>query len=437
MKVLVVGGGGREHALVWKIAQSPLVTKIFAAPGNGGIAECGLKNVADSAIGDAECVPIPSEDIPRLADFAREKRVDLTVVGPEIPLTLGIVDEFEKRGSKIFGPSKRASLIEGSKAFAKEMMEDLHIPTGEFETFTDRHEAIQYIREKGTPIVIKASGLSAGKGVTVARDLESALKAVDEIMTEQIFGDAGKQIVVEEFLEGDEASVFAFTDGERILPTLPAQDHKSVYDGDQGPNTGGMGAYAPASLVDETMQKGIEEKILQPCISGMAEEGRPFKGILYAGLMITEEGPKVLEFNSRFGDPETQAILPLLETDLVEIMLAVCENRLHQIELEWSDRTSVCVVLASGGYPGSYEKGKWIQGLEEVEKMEDVIVFHAGTRLEDHRFFTQGGRVLGVTGIGDNLEKAIEKAYSAVERIHFEGMHYRKDIGFKGLVKVS
>ena len=425
MKILVIGSGGREHALVWKIAQSPRVEKVFAAPGNGGMGQL------------AECVAIQSKDISSLVDFAEKNQIDLTVVGPELPLTLGIVDTFESRDLRIFGPSKKASEIEGSKAFAKGLMEQYNIPTGEFKTFTDRERAIGYIQERGAPIVIKANGLAAGKGVIVAKELDVALKAVEDFLVKRVFGYAGREIVVEEYLEGEEASVFAFTDGEGILSTLPAQDHKPIYDGDQGPNTGGMGAYAPAPYLDDRMLKKIEEEILKPAIFGLAVEGRPYKGVLYAGLIIAEEGPKVLEFNCRFGDPETQAILPLLETDLVEIMIAVCEGRLHQINLQWSNRSAVCVVLASKGYPGSYEKGKVIQGLEEVQEMKDVSLFHAGTRAEDHKFFTHGGRVLGVTGVGVDLEEAIQNSYSAVERIHFEGMVYRRDIGAKRLLTLS
>ena len=425
MKILVIGSGGREHALVWKIAQSPRVEKVFAAPGNGGMGQL------------AECVEIQSKDISSLVNFAEKNQIDLTVMGPELPLTLGIVDAFESRDLRIFGPSKKASEIEGSKVFAKGLMEQYNIPTGEFKTFTDRERAIGYIQERGAPIVIKANGLAAGKGVIVAKELDTALKAVEDFLVKRVFGYAGREIVVEEYLEGEEASVFAFTDGERILSTLPAQDHKPIYDGDQGPNTGGMGAYAPASYLDDLMLKRIEEEILKPAIFCLAEEGRPYKGVLYAGLIIAEEGPKVLEFNCRFGDPETQAILPLLETDLVEIMIAVCEGRLHQINLQWSNRSAVCVVLASKGYPGSYEKGKVIQGLEEVQKMKDVSLFHAGTRTEDHKFFTHGGRVLGVTGVGVDLEEAIQNSYSAVEKIHFEGMGYRRDIGAKGLLTIN
>jgi phosphoribosylamine--glycine ligase len=425
MKVLVVGSGGREHAVAWKISQSTRVEKVFAAPGNDGFGDI------------AESVSIKSEDFPRLADFVDKYKIDFTVVGPELPLTLGIVDKFEEWGFKIFGPSKGAAEIEGSKAFAKEFMKKHHIPTGDYKIFTDRNKAIKYLRDRGAPVVIKASGLAAGKGVTVAKDIETAFQAVDHIMVEQIFGKAGTEIVIEEYLEGEEVTILAFTDGKTVLPLLPSQDHKPLLDGDHGPNTGGMGAYAPAPIVGEEMLSRIEGEILKPVVMGLADEGRSYKGVLYAGLIMTGDGPKVIEFNCRFGDPEAQAILPLLNIDLMDVITAVSEGRLEHIELNESNRAAACVVLASKGYPGSYDKGIVIEGLEDVSKLEDVILFHAGTRSEDQKYLTNGGRVLGVTGLGDGLEEAIQTAYSAVEKIQFEGMYYRKDIGAKGLSNVG
>jgi phosphoribosylamine--glycine ligase len=425
MKVLVVGSGGREHALAWKISQSRRVEKVFAAPGNDGFGDV------------AESVSIKSEDFPRLADFVDKYKIDYTVVGPELPLTLGIVDKFEEWGFKIFGPSKRAAEIEGSKVFAKEFIKKLQIPTGDFKTFTDRNKAIKYLRDRGAPIVIKVSGLAAGKGVTVAKDIDTAIQAVDHIMVEQIFGKAGSEIVIEEYLEGEEVTILAFTDGKTVLPLLPSQDHKPLLDEDQGPNTGGMGAYAPAPIVNDEMLTKIEEEILKPVVMGLADEGRAYKGVLYAGLIMTLDGPKVMEFNCRFGDPEAQVILPLLDVDLMDVITAISEGRLEHIELNESKRAAACVVLASKGYPGNYDKGILIEGLEDVSKLEDVILFHAGTRSEDQKYFTNGGRVLGVTGMGDGLEEAIQTAYSTVDMIQFEGMYYRKDIGAKGLVALK
>lgn len=417
----MVGGGGREHALVWKIAKSPLVDEVYAAPGNGGIAKI------------AKCIDVKPEDLNSLAKFARDEGLDLTVVGPEMPLALGIVDEFARQGLRIFGPTKGAAQVESSKLFAKELMGRCGIPTAEFKSFTDRDRAVLHIRDKGAPIVVKASGLAGGKGAIVCENVDSAVKAVDLLMVEKKLGHSGEVVVVEEYLAGEEASVLAFTDGSTVLPLIPSQDHKPIYDEDKGPNTGGMGAYAPAPLVDAKMLQLITQTILIPAVKGMSAQGIPYKGVLYAGLMMTREGPKVLEFNCRFGDPEIQPIFPLLRNDLVEVMLALMEGRLHQVKLEWENRAAVCVVLASGGYPGSYQKGKQISGIEEVNQMEDVILFHAGTRLTRDGLVTSGGRVIGVTGIGDTLKQAIEKAYSAAEGIRFENAYYRKDIGEKGL----
>ena len=424
MKVLVIGSGGREHALVWKLAQSPKVEKIYGAPGNPGIAQIG------------ECVNISPTDIKGLADFAEKEGVDLTVVGPEAPLVAGIVDEFENRGLKIFGPSKEAAKLEGSKAFSKEMMKKYGVPTADFEVFDDPEKAKKYIKEKGAPIVVKADGLAAGKGVVVARNVEEALEAIDKIMIEKVFGDAGNRVVVEDCLFGEEASYLVVTDGENFIPLATAQDHKAVFDGDKGPNTGGMGAYSPAPVLSKEMEKEVQERVIKPILRGMKEEGHPFKGILYAGLMITEEGPKVLEFNVRFGDPEAQVILRRLKTDLVDVCQSVIEGNLID-SLEWIPETAICVVLASKGYPGKYEKGKVITGIEEAEKIDNVVVFHAGTAIKDGKLVTNGGRVLNVTALGKDVVEARENVYKSIEKIHFDGMHYRKDIGLKALKRLG
>jgi len=419
MRILVVGGGGREHTLVWKLASSPLVDKLFAAPGNAGMAEL------------AECVDIKVEDITRLADFAEKNSVDLTVVGPELPLTLGIVDEFERRNLKILGPTKSAAEIEGSKVFAKEFMKKHHIPTASFKIFDNPDQASDFVRSSDLPLVVKADGLAAGKGAVIVEDTPSALSIIRKMMVEKIFGQAGSRVVVEDFLEGEEITILAFTDGETISPMVSSQDHKKIFDGDRGPNTGGMGAYAPTTIVDDRMMKRINDEILEPTVTGLEREGRTFKGILYAGLMITERGPKVMEFNCRFGDPETQVILPLLKSDLAEIFLSIVEGELSLQEVEWNDNFAVCVVLASAGYPGKYERDKEISGLNRAKQMEDVLIFHAGTKKRGGRMFTNGGRVLGVTATDKSMEKAIQKAYSAVDKIEFEGMQYRKDIGYR------
>ncbi|MFA0782083.1 phosphoribosylamine--glycine ligase [Fervidibacter sacchari] len=416
MKVLVVGGGGREHALVWKIAQSPKVSQIFCAPGNAGIAKL------------AQCLPIGAEDIVALADFAQREGIDLTVVGPEAPLCAGIVDEFQRRGLRIFGPTKSAAEIEGSKVFCRQLLAKWNIPSPKFATFDDPNEAKAYIRQQGAPIVVKADGLAAGKGSIVCATLDEAFRAVDRIMVEREFGEAGKRVVVEEFLEGREASVMVFTDGRTVKPMLPSRDHKRLLDNDQGPNTGGMGAYCPVPDIDALLYDEIVETIMKPTIAALAAEGRPYKGVLYGGLMLTKEGPKVLEFNCRFGDPETQAVLPLLDADLVDICEAVIDERLHEVDVRWKDGACICVVMASAGYPGAYEKGKVITGIEEAEGEEGVIVFHAGTAMKDGQLVTSGGRVLGVTAIGRDFAEATEKVYKAVSKIHFDGAHYRRDI---------
>ncbi len=421
MKVLVVGGGGREHALVWKIAQSPKVSKVYCAPGNAGISE------------QATIVPIPANDLDRLLEFALKEKIDLTVVGPEDPLTRGIVDLFESRGLLIFGATKKAAEIEGSKAFAKEMMKKCYIPTAFYEIFDNRNEAVKYIRNQGAPIVVKADGLAAGKGVIVCKTIEEAIHSVDQIMVEKIFGNAGNRVVVEEYLVGEEASYVAFTDGKTILPMASSQDHKPILDGDQGPNTGGMGAYSPAPVVTDQVHEKIIEKVLRPVIYGMGEEGRPYKGVLYAGLMIHEGHPKVLEFNARFGDPETQPVLMRMKGDIVPILEACMQGTLSRHKIEWDNRASVCVVMASKGYPGDYEKGKAIEGLREVSRMGGVSVFHAGTTLKDGQVITNGGRVLGVTGLGEDIPRAIERTYQAVKKISWDGVYYRTDVGQKAL----
>jgi phosphoribosylamine--glycine ligase len=421
MKVLVVGGGGREHALVWKIAKSPKVSKVYCAPGNAGISE------------QATIVPIKANDLNSLLEFALKEKIDLTVVGPEDPLTQGIVDLFESKGLFIFGANKKAAEIERSKAFAKEMMKKYHIPTAFYEIFDNPKEAVKYIREQGAPIVVKADGLAAGKGVIICKTVEEAIQSVEKIMVEKIFGEAGNQVVIEEYLVGEEASYIAFTDGKAILPMASSQDHKPIFDGDQGPNTGGMGAYSPAPVVTEEVHERIIEKILRPIIYGMEEEGRTYKGVLYAGLMIHEGHPKVLEFNARFGDPETQPVLMRMRGDIVPILEACMKGTLSQHQIEWDNRASVCVVMASKGYPGDYEKGKVIRGLKDASKMERAFVFHAGTTLKGDQVITNGGRVLGVTGLGEDIPRAIERTYQAVKKITWDGVHYRTDIGQKAL----
>jgi phosphoribosylamine--glycine ligase len=423
MKILVVGSGGREHALVWKIAQSPRVGKIYCAPGNAGIAQM------------AECLSISAEDVKGLTAWAEKEKIDLTVVGPEAPLTLGMVDIFRARGLRVFGPSQKAAEIEGSKAFTKELMKKYGIPTGESETFTDPAAAIKYIKGKGAPLVVKADGLAAGKGVIICRKVEEALSALDLILVQKAFGAAGAKVVVEEFLEGEEASFLAFTDGETVLPLPTSQDHKAIYDNDQGPNTGGMGAYSPAPVVTEKVHREAMEKVMIPTVRGMAREGRKYQGVLYAGLMIKDEKPKVLEFNARFGDPEAQPLLMRLKSDLIPILEATIDGKLSNHKMELEDRSSVCVVMASGGYPGSYQKGKAISGLQDAARVRDAFVFHAGTALKEGRVVTNGGRVLGVTALGNGIQEAIQRAYEAVAKISWEGAYYRKDIGHKALAR--
>ncbi|OGB90614.1 phosphoribosylamine--glycine ligase [candidate division WOR-1 bacterium RIFCSPHIGHO2_01_FULL_53_15] len=427
MKILVVGSGGREHALVWKIAQSPKVDKIYCAPGNAGTAQL------------AENVSIKSDDIQSLLKFAREKKIDLTVVGPEAPLVAGIVNLFEKEGLRVFGPRQEGAQIEGSKVFAKQIMTKYNIPTAQSGIFTRPKEAIDYINEMGAPIVVKADGLAAGKGVIVAKTKQEAIDAVKLIMEKMEFGSAGEKVVIEERLVGEEASIIAFTDGKSIVPLASSQDHKRVFDNDEGPNTGGMGAYSPAPVVTDRLMEQIDVEVLRPFVAGLRQEGIEYKGVLYAGIMVTKQGPKVLEFNARFGDPETQPILMRMKSDIVPIFEAVIDGKLDDREIEWDERAAVCVVLTAGGYPGKYEKGVPIRGIEKIDQLDGVVVFHAGTGCVSSAcnagpdIVTAGGRVLGVTALGDSIKFAIDKAYRAVDLIHFQGMHYRKDIGKKAL----
>jgi phosphoribosylamine---glycine ligase len=423
MNVLVVGGGGREHAMVWKIAQSPQVKKIYCAPGNAGIA------------GLAECVPINAEDIDQLLAFARQQKIGLTVVGPEGPLSMGIVDLFEKEGLRIFGARKNAAEIEFSKTFAKHIMIKYGVPTAEGKTFTSYKPAAAYIKKMGVPIVVKADGLAAGKGVVVCHTQAEALAALKLIVVEKAFGQAGSKVVVEECLKGEEASFIAFTDGKSVLPLPTSQDHKPIFDDDKGPNTGGMGAYSPAPVVDKYLHERIMNEVMLPTVRGMAAEGCPYKGVLYAGLMINRDQIKVLEFNGRFGDPEAQPLLMRLANDIVPIMEAVIDERLDQCRLQIDERATVCVVMASGGYPGAYKKGLPISGLDKVSRMKDVMVFHAGTGFKGKQVVANGGRVLGVTALGKTVAEAITQAYKAVDIISWPKVQYRKDIGQKALAR--
>jgi phosphoribosylamine--glycine ligase len=425
MKILIVGGGGREHALAWKIAQSKHCTKLYAAPGNPGIAQV------------AECLPIGAEDIDKLIAFAREQRIDLTIVGPERPLIAGIVDRFQKAGLRIFGPTREAAQVEGSKAWAKNVMMHCAVPTAEFHAFTRMAEALRYIDSHEEPLVVKASGEAAGKGVFVCKDQGEARRAVEIIMKDKAFGASGDTVVIEEKLVGEEASLLALVDESSIYMLESAQDHKAALDNDQGPNTGGMGAYSPAPVVTERLETQIDREVLVPMVHGMKTAGAAFKGILYAGIMVTAGGPKVLEFNARFGDPEAQPLLMRLKSDLVEVLDAVIDNRLGEITLEWDPRPAVCVVMASGGYPDKYEKGKEITGLDRAARMEDVVVFHAGTRAESGRIYTDGGRVLGVTALGAGVVEARDRAYEAIRAIHFHHAHWRTDIGMKGIRRMA
>jgi len=420
IKVLIIGSGGREHAIAWKIKQSPMVREIFIAPGNAGTAKIGNN------------IDIKAEDLKGLLNFALKEKIDLTIVGPETPLALGIVDLFEKHKLKIFGPSKKAAKIESSKIFAKYFMKKFKIPTANFKVFSNYFEAENYLKKSSFPIVLKADGLAGGKGVIVSTDFEEAKKGLKELMIDKKFGSAGKRVVIEEYLSGQEISAICLTDGFFVLPLLPAQDHKAIFDNDKGPNTGGMGAYAPVPFVNKKLYNEIVEKILKPAVLGMKKIGRLYKGVLYAGLMLTQEGPKVLEFNCRFGDPETQPQMMLLKSDLVDLMFGCIEGNLEKKKLSWHKGYSVCVVLASKGYPGDYEKGFEIKGLER-KLPPNLQIFHAGTKLEGDKVLTQGGRVLGVTSLASSLKLAIKKAYFAIKKIDFENKYFRKDIGAKGL----
>ncbi|OQX56718.1 MAG: phosphoribosylamine--glycine ligase [Candidatus Cloacimonas sp. 4484_209] len=425
MKILVVGGGGREHSLVWAINKSPLVDRIFCAPGNGGTLEM------------AENIDIKADDISSLLKFARQERIDLTVVGPEVPLVEGIVDVFNDEGLTVFGPSKQAAMIEGSKSLAKSLMKKGGVPQASFEVFNNMDDAISYLRNQHFPIMIKANGLAAGKGAIAVSNPDEAEQTVKEIMLNKKFGSAGETIIIEEFLEGEEVSLLVLTDGENVLPFVPSQDHKQVYDNDKGPNTGGMGAYAPAPVLDKNDVENIVDRVVLPILFELKKEGIRYKGVLYSGLMITADGPRVLEFNCRFGDPESQAILPLLSSDLVEALLKTVHNELKDSYFEWKNKNAVCVILASGGYPIKYEKGKEIRGLEMLKDKENIVVFHAGTKMEAGKLLTSGGRVLGITGIGNSLSEAIKITYEAVGKVNFERMHYRRDIGKKGLLHIK
>ncbi|MBT9137938.1 MAG: Phosphoribosylamine--glycine ligase [Syntrophomonadaceae bacterium] len=425
MKVLIVGGGGREHALAWKIASSPKVNKIYSAPGNAGISSI------------AECINIKITEVSSLINLVIKKKIELTIVGPEAALAAGIVDEFGKRDLRIFGPTMAAAEIESSKSFAREIMQKYNIPTAQGKIFNNPREALRYIKGQDAPLVVKADGLAAGKGVILCSTTGEAEEAIALIMVKKAFGAAGEKVIIEEWLEGEEASLIAFTDGETVLPMITAQDYKAAYDGDRGPNTGGMGAHASASEVEEEMKERVMNEVFIPAVSAMASEGRKFKGALYAGLMITPAGPKVLEFNARFGDPETQAVLPLLRSDILEPIIASIDGDLHKVSLEWRNESAVCVVIASQGYPGSYEKGKEIMGLDTLRGSEEVIVFHAGTAFDNEKVVTDGGRVLGVTGTGNTLSEAISKTYQAIEKIEFDGMYYRRDIGTGNISKTE
>ena len=417
MNILVIGSGGREHALYWKLSESPQTEQIYAIPGNPGMG-------ASAAIA--------LDDHAAILRFVKEHEIGLVVVGPEVPLMNGLVDELEAAGIRAFGPRANAAEIEGSKSFAKDLMKKYGIPTARYEVFTAAEPARAYIRQEGAPIVVKADGLAAGKGVIVAMTEQEALDAVDAIMEDHSFGDAGARVVIEEFMEGEEASLLAFTDGTTIRPMISAQDHKRAYDGDRGPNTGGMGTYAPAPVMTPEMTERAVEEILKPTIAAMAKEGRTYRGCLYLGLMVTADGPKVVEFNARFGDPETQVVLPLLDSDLVAIMCACADGTLADIPIRWKDGAAVCVVLASGGYPGHYEKGQEIHGLADAEAM-GALVFHAGTAMKDGKLVTNGGRVLGVVGRGADISSAVDAAYAAAAKISFKDAYYRKDIAHRAL----
>lgn len=419
MKILVIGSGGREAALCWKIKQSKKCEKLFCAPGNAGIGQI------------AELVPLTK--INELLDFVKKEKIELTVVGPEQPLVDGIVDIFEKEGLRIFGATQCAAQIEGSKIFSKKLMKKYNIPTAFYEEFKDSKNAMKFLNGRSFPLVIKADGLAAGKGVIIANSRKEAEKAIISILDEKQFGSAGQKIIIEEYLDGEEASILCFTDGKTIVPMESSQDHKRIFDNDEGLNTGGMGAYSPAPVVTKELLNKVQKEILEPTILGMEKEGCFYKGVLYVGLMITKEGPKVLEYNARFGDPETQAVLPRMKTDLIDVIEAIIDGKLGKIKIEWDKRAAVCIVLASGGYPGDYKKGYVVEGLDEASKMKDVMIFHAGTSSAGCDIVTSGGRVLGVTALGNTIKEAIDRAYEAAVKISFKDMHYRRDIGAKAL----
>lgn len=427
MKILVIGSGGREHALCWRISKSKLCDKLYCAPGNGGISEV------------AELVDIKADDITGLLNFARENNIGLTVVGPEAALAAGIVDRFESEGLKIFGPSKSRALIEGSKVFAKELMKRWNIPTADFKVFDNPSEALKHLSSSQAPLVVKADGLCAGKGVVVCQTIKAAEEAINDMMVKKSFGDAANKIIIEECLTGEEASIIVVSDGKNVVPLASSQDHKRVFDGDKGANTGGMGAYSPAPVVTDAVFKEIMDKVILPMVKGMAEEGNPYKGALYAGMMLTKEGAKVLEFNARFGDPETQAIIPRLKSDLVDLMMRSIEGRLENYSLDWDPRPCVSVVAASGGYPGNYEKGLGIKGVDIIKTLKDAVIFHAGTKKGkrsadgSNTFLTDGGRVLNVTALGSDIKEAIDNCYNALSKISFDRMHYRRDVGARAI----
>jgi len=427
VNILVVGSGGREHAICWKLKQSSLLSRLYCAPGNAGTSRLG------------ENVPIDPDDIGRLLEFAKSRQIDLTVVGPEAPLVEGIVDQFQAAGLQVSGPSREAAQLEGSKAFAKDFMRRHGIPTADYQTYSDAALVAADLRggRYRFPLVVKADGLAAGKGVFISPDLASAERAVDAIMRDRQFGASGDRLVIEEFLEGEEVSFMVFSDGRNYIPMVPSQDHKAVFDGDKGPNTGGMGAYSIDAILSPQIRQRVLSEVIEPTIRGMAEEGMPFRGILYAGLMIAASGPKVLEYNARFGDPETQVVLPRLDADLVSILAGIAKGDLTQADVRWNNDAVVCVVVASGGYPGSYQKGKDISGLEMAGEIRNTVVFHAGTAQRNGKTVSSGGRVLGITAKAKSLEEAILQAYEGVNKVHFEGMYYRRDIAAKGLRKLT
>lgn len=419
MNVLVVGGGGREHTIIWKLSQNPEITGLYCAPGNGGISRL------------ATCVALKATDIDGIVKYSRENKMDLVVVAPDDPLAAGMVDRLSEAGIRAFGPVRAAAVIEGSKAFSKDLMKKYNIPTAGYRVFDNSSETMEYLDTCSAPIVVKADGLALGKGVIIAKTIDEAKSAVNSIMNDRVFGNAGNRVVIEEYIEGPEVSILAFTDGKTIIPMVSSQDHKRAYDHDQGPNTGGMGTFSPSPLYDEKLADYCMKNIFIPTVEAMNKEGRKFKGVLYFGLMLTKDGPKVLEYNARFGDPETQVVLPRLKTDLLEIFEAIIDEKLDEIEIEWDNNAAVCVVAASGGYPAKYGTNFEIAGIEKAEAEYGTIVFHAGTSFREGKFYTAGGRVLGVTAVEETMDKAIKKAYAGIEQISFEGMHYRRDIGRK------